>query len=296
MLNHNKCPLCGSGDIILLYECTDYLVSRERFPVYRCRSCTFIFTNNIPEEKEAARYYQSEEYISHSDNNNGLINSIYQYVRRWMLSSKLRMLKKESGLVKASVLDIGSGSGYFPAYLINKGWECQGIEISKEARHYAGERNNIGLKPPEDINNFENNSIDIVTMWHTLEHFYQPGEYLGSSYRILRDKGLLVIALPNHQSYDARKYREEWAAWDVPRHLWHHNIDTIKLLCDKYGFKLKSIYRLPFDAYYVSALTEKNKKSSIPLIKGFTTGFISWISSILIKRNTSSLVYIFRKD
>lgn len=295
MLKHNKCPLCGSDKIYVLYECKDHLVTGQEFPVSRCRACSFVFTNNYPEEKESGLYYTSDEYISHSDTTKGLINKIYHLVRKRMLSSKFRMLKKRSGLKLASVLDIGSGTGYFPLYLKKKGWECQGFEISENARKYAQSKNDLTLLPPDDIEVFEAGTIDIITMWHTLEHFYYPGEYLDSAYRLLKDGGLLVIALPNHWSYDAKRYREFWAAWDVPRHLWHHNSDTIQRLAEKYHFKLHSMKRLPFDAFYVSVLSEKYKKSSLPLIKGLMRGLLSWINSLVRIRESSSLVYIFRK-
>ena len=295
MLNHNKCPLCGSDEIYVLYECRDFLVTGKKFPLSQCRACNFIFTSNYPKEKDSGLYYKSDEYISHSDTEKGLINRIYHLVRKEMLSYKFRILKKESGLEKAYVLDIGSGTGHFPVYLKKKGWECQGIEISKDARDYAKRKNNLTLQPPGHIEHFESGSIDIVTMWHTLEHFYHPGIYLDEALRILKEEGLLVIAVPNHRSYDAKKYREFWAAWDVPRHLWHYNPDTIQKLAARHHFNLHLMKRLHFDAFYVSILSEKNKKSSLPLVRGFIAGFISWINSLANIRTTSSLLYIFSK-
>lgn len=293
---HNKCPLCGSVDIAVILECTDFLVSGEKFPVSRCGSCNFAFTNDYPPEDMAAGYYRSDEYISHSDTGKGLVNKIYHIARKIMLWRKYSMLKSLSAPGKASVLDIGSGTGYFPMYLRKKGWECQGIEISEEAREYARTNNSISLFSPGDIGTFGNNSMDIITMWHTLEHFYHPDEYLASSHHILKDKGLLVIAVPNHLSYDALRYGDMWAAWDVPRHLWHFNPDTISTMAGKHGFTLKAVRRLPLDAFYVSALSEKHKQSTLPFLRGLITGLISWMHSMLRIRKTSSLVYIFRKD
>lgn len=295
MLTHENCPLCGSNEIYVLYICTDFLVTGTKFPVSKCTNCGFIFTNNYPEEEESGRYYKSDEYISHSDINKGLLFRLYHHVRKLMLSSKLRILKQESGLKTASVIDIGSGTGYFPQFLIKKGWECHGIEINKEARAYAKSKNSLILYSPREIANFKPESIDIITMWHTLEHFYNPGEYLSSAYRILKKGGLLAVAVPNHWSYDAKKYRDLWAAWDVPRHLWHYNPETIEKMADKYHFNIRSIKRLHFDTFYVSVLSEKHKNSSLPLVKGFITGFISWINSLLRIKTSSSLLYFFSK-
>lgn len=292
---HNKCPLCGSGTISGLFECTDFLVTGDKFPVCSCSSCSFVFTDNYPRLEEAAAYYSSEEYISHSDTEKGILNKLYHRARSFMLSVKFRMLRKISGLESASVLDIGSGTGYFPLYLEKKGWQCCGIEISKEAREYALKKNKLSLLPPEAMNDLKRGSIDIITMWHTLEHFYDPPDYLDQAYNILKDKGLLIIAVPNHLSYDALKYGAFWAGWDVPRHLWHFNPATIKLLAGKHHFELLAMKSLPLDAFYVSVLSEKYRKSSLPLLRGFITGFLSWIYSVFNTGRSSSVVYFFRR-
>ncbi len=296
MISHNKCPLCGAGSIVVLHECIDFLVTGKQFPVCICSSCSFVFTNNYPEEQESAGYYQSEKYISHSDTKEGLMNKLYHLTRKLMLSTKFRLLMKVAGLKSAAVLDVGSGTGYFPMYLNNRGWLCQGIEISREAREFAQFKNDLSLLAPEAINDLKSGSMDIITMWHTLEHFFNPREYLDSAYRILKKEGLLVIAVPNHLSYDAEKYLDSWAAWDVPRHLWHFNPDTIQILANEYHFKLQSIKRLPLDAFYVSAMSEKYKKSFFPLFRGLITGFVSLVISIFNIKKTSSLIYFFRKD
>lgn len=296
MTRHNSCPLCGSESITLKYECTDFLVSGEKFPLHECSSCSFIFTGDVPAEEDSASYYQSDDYISHSDTSAGIINRLYHIARNCMLAAKFRMLRRETGLASASVLDIGSGTGYFPLYIRKKNWEVTGIEISKEARDYALSRNNLRLLPPGDINKLVPRSMDIITMWHSLEHIYHPGEALGSAYNILKENGLLVVALPNNLSHDAVKYRELWAAWDVPRHLWHFNPETIKLLAGQYHFKLKAIKRLPLDAFYVSALSEKHNNSNLPLVRAFITGLVSWTLSMFDIKKTSSLVYFFRKE
>ncbi len=295
MPDHNKCPLCGSAESVLLFECKDHLVTGEFFPLKKCKSCGFIFTDNYPDQNNAPAYYRSDEYISHTDANKGLVNKTYHLIRKWMLADKYKILKKESGLKTASVLDIGSGTGYFPSYLKHKGWSCSGIEISEEARSFARREKNVELLAPEDIDTFLNGSMDIITMWHTLEHFYKPGDYLQNAHRILNDKGLLVIAIPNNLSYDAGHYKAFWAAWDVPRHLWHFNPATIEKLSDTYGFRLIKKYRLPYDAFYISILSERYRNSKTPLLKGSLTGLISWIRSVFNIEKTSSLVYIFKK-
>lgn len=296
MPDHKSCPLCKSDNIEEVFKATDYLVSGQEFPLIKCSDCFFIFTNEYPPENQAANYYISGDYISHSDTSKGTINKIYHLVRGYMLKRKFSMLRRVSPAGKQSVLDIGCGTAYFPLYLNQKGWHCKGLEISDEARKFAYEKHGLTIDKPEKIVDFELGSFDIVTMWHTLEHFYDPDNYMKNVHRLLRKNGLLVIALPNNSSYDAGYYSKYWAAWDVPRHLWHFDPHTIERYAGGHGFAPVKTFRLPFDAFYVSVLSEKHKGSGTAVIKGFFRGFISWFTALTRQSRTSSLVYIFRKN
>ncbi|HUS86917.1 MAG TPA: class I SAM-dependent methyltransferase [Bacteroidales bacterium] len=295
MTEFKGCHNCGSKDNSVFIHCRDFFLSGEDFNIEKCNSCGFVFTANIPSEEVIQKYYRSKSYISHSDTRRGLTNRLYHIVRGWMLGRKLRLLKKASGKKVAKVLDIGSGTGYFQVYLTRKGWSVTGIEINSDTREYAKKNFSVESYSPDRMNQLDATSFDFITMWHTLEHFHDPEYYLKPAREILKDDGYLIIALPNHNSFDSEFYGKYWAAWDVPRHLWHFNPSSISTFIEKFGFKLRSAHRLPFDSFYISLLSERYRKSVFPVIQGSLIGFVSWITSLLRKKKSSSLIYIFEK-
>lgn len=291
----DKCPVCGQTDFNKVMTCTDHYATGESFDLYRCKKCGFLFTQNAPVEAEIGRYYESPDYISHSDTRKGLMNSVYHRVRKHMLSKKAGLVKACSNLKTGSILDIGTGTGYFACKMKENGWEVSAVEKSPKAREFAKEHFSIDVKSPEELFSFEDSSFDVVTLWHVMEHLEKLEKTWETINRILKENGVLIVAVPNCQSYDAMKYREMWAAYDVPRHLWHFTSSTIKSLAEKNGFVLAGKYPMPFDAFYVSMLSEKYKKNSFPFISGMITGARAWFSAISSKDKSSSIIYIFRK-
>jgi 2-polyprenyl-3-methyl-5-hydroxy-6-metoxy-1,4-benzoquinol methylase len=177
----------------------------------------------------------------------------------------------------------------------DKNWEITGIEVNDQARNIASSQNGITLLPGNPERIFPDASFDVITLWHVLEHLHNPGTYWEDFDQMIKPGGTLFIALPNPSSFDAGFYKQYWAAWDVPRHLWHFTPGNIIRMAERYGFKLKNIRRLPFDAFYVSILSEKYRKSAFPEVKGMVVGSASWLVSLFRKRKSSSLVYIFKK-
>ena len=296
MIHYNSCPHCNFSGIEVEQECLDHFISGEAFSIMKCANCGFLFTQDPPDENEIALYYKSEAYISHSDTSKGLLNKLYRHARRLMLSRKYSLIKSILGSGTGQILDIGSGTGYFQAYLTRKGWSATGIEINSDAREYAKRTFSVESYSPDQLIRFHSSSFDFITMWHSLEHFHDPGYYLKSAQNILKDNGYLIIALPNHNSFDAEFYGKYWAAWDVPRHLWHFGPSSVKAFIERFGFTLRSVHRLPLDSFYVSLLSERYRKSVFPLIQGSLIGFVSWITSLLRKNRSSSLIYIFEKS
>lgn len=290
-----KCPVCGHTDFSKVMTCTDHYATGESFDLYRCTGCDFLFTQNAPVEAEIGRYYETPDYISHSDTHKGLMNSVYHRVRKIMLQKKAELVEKSSGLSCGKILDIGTGTGYFINKMKENGWNVSAIEKSPQARMFAKEHFGIEVMSPENLFALEKKSLDVVTLWHVMEHLEQLNKTWDTIYSLLKDNGTLIIAVPNCKSYDAMKYKEMWAAYDVPRHLWHFTPSTINELATKHGFSLKEKYPMPFDAFYVSMLTEKYKKSLSPFISGLITGTKAWFSSIQSKEKSSSMIYIFRK-
>lgn len=294
-VTHNSCKLCGSSKISGLFICKDHFVSGEEFPVFKCHDCGFTFSNNYPDEEVIGEYYKSDNYISHSDTHIGLVNKLYHHARAIMLSRKYRIVGKYSRLKRGTLLDIGCGTGYFAKYMISKGWDVTGIEKDNQARLYAESVNKVKVFDNQELNNLEPSSYDCISLWHVLEHFHDPDSLLEIIVKSLKDNGIIVIALPNNNSFDASHYKAFWAAWDVPRHLWHFTSATITKYLQPFGLEIIAVKRLPFDAFYVSILSEKYKNGRPGLLKGLLVGTASWIRSLFDIKSTSSLVYIVRK-
>ncbi|MBK9272417.1 MAG: class I SAM-dependent methyltransferase [Saprospiraceae bacterium] len=243
---------------------------------------------------DAGFYYKSDQYISHTDSRKGLFNYLYHFVRSIMLGRKRRLLERWTKGRKA--LDIGSGTGYFMNELLQNNWEVSGIEISDQARAYCKEKFGLEVQSPEYLDNFPSaEKFNAITMWHVLEHVYDLPIILDKIGNLLFDDGILVVAVPNSQSYDAKHYQRFWAGWDVPRHLWHFNIGSLERLLLTHNLKIIQIKSMPMDGYYVSMLSEKNLKSGFYFIKGIIVGFIGQVLSLFDNRKSSSLIYVISK-
>jgi SAM-dependent methyltransferase len=295
MVHHNVCPLCLSANISLHFTCTDLFISKEAFQIYKCTECGFEFTQDYPEEWEIGKYYESEDYISHNDTSKRLSNKLYRLARKIMLRRKLTIIRKFTGLNKGSLLDIGSGTGHFSDTMKKAGWLVKGIEINEKARSYAKSTFGLEISGPENISTIQSYSFDCITLWHVLEHFHDPFRYTSEIVRLLKPGGVCVIALPNNRSFDAEHYGKYWAAYDVPRHLWHFNPETFRLFSEKTGLRVESERTLPLDVFYISVLSEKYEGSGLSFIKGIVTAIMFAFLSVLKKERSSSLIYILRK-
>ena len=218
---HTECPLCGSKKLQHQFSCKDQFATGEEFSICKCEDCSFVFTQNIPDENEIGRYYESPTYISHSDTNKGFINRCYHIVREIMLRRKAALVNSLVGSDKTHLLDYGAGTGYFARAMQRLDWDVTAIEKSEQARKYSQEQFGFEMLPVEALDDCEAGCFDVVTMWHVMEHIQDINGFWGKLHHILDDSGIAVIALPNSASYDAQAYREHWAAYDVPRHLWH---------------------------------------------------------------------------
>lgn len=294
--NVPKCPVCNSTAFSPFLVCTDFFVSGEEFPIKECSTCGLKITQDIENEENIGRYYQSEKYISHSNTSKGLVNSVYHAVRRYMLGRKRRLVEKVASLKAGRILDVGTGTAFFLNEMKAKGWQVTGTEKSSDARDFARKEFNLNNLPSEELFEIPKESFDVITLWHVLEHIHQLGENMNAFERLLSNKGKLIIAVPNSDSYDAKHYKAYWAAYDVPRHIWHFAPKQMKLLGEKHGFALKSLHSMPFDSFYVSMLSEKYKKSKFGLLKGMFYGKVSWIGSIFNPAKCSSVIYVFEKN
>lgn len=273
----------------------DNFLSNEEFDVFRCIDCGFIFTQDHPDEENISDYYKSEDYLSHNDNVKSLSAFLYRIARELMLKRKLRIIRKTSGLSTGVLLDIGSGSGHFAAFLKKHGWRVSGIEINKTVRERSSTEYDFPVFAPDQLSSLQSESFDCVTLWHSLEHFQDPFKYTNEIKRLLKPGGICILALPNSSSCDAEYYREFWGAWDVPRHLWHFRPETVRLFSEKSAFAVSGILRLPFDVYYVSTLSEKYRSAGLPMVSGLIKALWFSLLSVFRINNSSSLIYILNK-
>jgi 2-polyprenyl-3-methyl-5-hydroxy-6-metoxy-1,4-benzoquinol methylase len=295
MVHHNECPLCSSENVFMNFRCTDHFISKEVFELYKCTDCNFEFTQDYPEETEIGKYYESDQYISHSDTSKGFPNKIYRLVRNAMLRKKRGIIKSATGLKKGSILDIGSGTGHFAGTMKKAGWLVKGIEINEKVRNLSVSRFGLEIIGPGQISTLEANSFDCITLWHVLEHFHDPFKFAVEILRLLKPGGLCLIALPNCSSYDAKYYGQNWAAYDVPRHLWHFNPSSFRLFSEKTGFESENLRNLPLDVFYISILSERYKGSKFAFLTGILKALSFAFLSVFKKRRSSSVIYILRK-
>lgn len=293
---YQVCPICFSKEIYSDLSIKDFTVSHEKFEVFACKNCGGKFTQNIPTENEIGKYYQSEDYISHTDTQKGLINSLYQFVRNYTLSAKKNLVEKETGKKSGSILDIGCGTGAFLKTMKDASWESMGLEPDERARKIALEKNGIETAFPTHLFELEELSFDVVSMWHVLEHVHELHAYLEKIYSILKNDGLLLIAVPNFESSDAEHYQANWAAYDVPRHLYHFSPNSMKALLQQHKLEIVSQKHMPFDSFYVSMLSEKYAHDKSRLIAAFLQGGLSFMNALSKPEKCSSVMYLVRKQ
>lgn len=264
----------------------DFLVSGEPFSLMRDPDSELLVTTPRPDNLEA--YYQSEDYLSHNDSAKGLMAMAYRAVKKININRKIRLIDKYAGKQK-SLLDFGAGTGDLLQAARIKGYEIAGVEPNAQARKRAEEK---GISLNHDLPTGKR--YQIITMWHVLEHLPDPEKELGKIKDLLHDDGTIFMAVPNFNSYDAKYYGEFWAAYDVPRHLWHFSKKAMRLLTDKLGMEIEEIRPMRFDAYFISMLSEKYRSGSHRFLKA---AFMGWRSNWMGHRSGeySSLLYIIHK-
>lgn len=292
MLTIEKCLVCGSNHFEPFLVCKDYTVSQENFNIVSCKSCGFKFTNPRPEDSVIGNYYKAESYVSHSNTKKGIINKLYHLVRSYTLKKKVSLVN--SYVSRGTILDYGCGTGMFLKSCKDNGWESFGMEPDDSARKIASEHGLNVFSDKARIQTYiSDKQFSAITLWHVLEHVTDMNETLSFFKSKLKKDGVLIIAVPNHVSYDAKYYKEHWAAYDVPRHIYHFDVKSMSSLLSNSGFKLVETKGMKFDSFYVSMLSEKYKTGSMNLIKAFMVGLKS---NLKAKDSTmySSSIYIFK--
>lgn len=296
MIHYTNCPVCASANIVFKLNATDYTVSQKSFAIWHCNDCTLRFTQDVPEQNAIGPYYQSDNYISHSDIKKGFINTLYHLVRKRTLDKKRDLIIDQLGMTKGELLDIGCGTGAFLNTMKTAGWGITGLEPDDTARKKANDLYSIAPQSPEKLFELKQGTYHAITMWHVLEHVHELHAYIKQLANLITANGKIFIAVPNYTSKDADIYQEYWAAYDVPRHLYHFSPESMQQLLKTYNLKITSIKPMWYDSFYVSMLSEKYKNNGKGnIVKAFINGLISNLKAMGDKSKCSSVIYIISK-
>jgi 2-polyprenyl-3-methyl-5-hydroxy-6-metoxy-1,4-benzoquinol methylase len=267
----------------------DHSVSKETFDLYHDQTMDMLITYPQPSLENLGKYYESVDYISHTDSKRSLFEKAYHFVKSIALKNKLNLINSlQPG--KGRVLDIGAGTGDFLSVAKQNGWQTIGVEPSDKAKAIALKKE---VSFVEDTSELEGRSFDVITMWHVLEHVPDLDSQIKELKRLLKPNGSLIVAVPNFKSFDAKHYGAFWAAYDVPIHFWHFSKKAVKILFEKEGMELEKVHPMKFDSFYVSLLSEKYKFGKMNFVRAFLIGLKS---NLKAKRNFeySSHIYVLK--
>ncbi len=275
-------------------SCQDYTVSNQIFDLIYNEKMEMYETFPQPKIEDLGAYYESEDYISHTDSKKSLTDKLYQIVKSYTLNNKLKLINSFQTESK-NILDVGCGTGDFLLKCKNNGWDVTGVEPNKNANDLATSKlfESTTLKIHQNLFDLKQEKFDVITLWHVLEHVPNLEDYILKLKSLLKPDGILIIAVPNFKSYDAYYYKEFWAAFDVPRHLWHFSKKSIELLFSKIQMNVRKTNPMIFDSFYVSLLSEKHKNGQSNFLKAFLIGFLSNIKALRTKEY-SSRIYIIK--
>jgi SAM-dependent methyltransferase len=290
MMLREYCPSCGSGKSVLFISAKDFRVSNLQFDVHRCLDCGLHYTKAIPSSDSIGAFYKADSYDSHRMDNQSLISRIYRFVRKINVAKKVKWIRRYSR--QGLVVDYGCGLGHLVAALKKEGFQAEGYEIDSDVRALTKSQLKIETHALERFMDLKDESVDVLSMWHVLEHVYDLNDDFQQIVDKVAQNGTMIIAVPNFRSFDARFYKNYWEAYDLPRHLYHFDNHSIMSFASRFGLNLESKIPMRFDSYYVSMRSEKNKKYGF-VLRGVLMG---WISNVLaFKFGYSSHAYVFRK-
>lgn len=292
LIHYTNCPCCHSASIRYALEARDYTVSGETFSIWECTSCGLRFTQDVPSATAIGPYYQSEDYISHSNTSKGLVNRLYQAVRKRTLRAKRKLVERITGIREGFLLDVGSGTGAFLREMKKHGWNCTGLEPDTGAREVAREQFGVDLRDSSVLYALPAGRFHAITLWHVLEHVHDLHPYLEQLKALLAPGGKIFIAIPNYTSLDARVYGAFWAAYDVPRHLYHFSPDSLRKLAAVHGMQLQKMKPMWYDSFYISLLSRKYKHGKAGLVPAFWTGLRSNFGALAHTGRCSSVIYV----
>ncbi|CAM4151245.1 class I SAM-dependent methyltransferase [Zobellia roscoffensis] len=267
----------------------DFSITGEDFELLLDEELQMLVTK--PQPKDLQKFYESDAYISHTDSSKSVIDKMYQAVKKISLAQKVFLINRYANQNK-TLLDIGAGTGDFLLEAEKRNWSVNGVEPNQDARIRSREKKMELLSSIEEV---PNSKFQVITLWHVLEHLPNLDLQIAAIRERLENNGTLIIAVPNFKSYDAKHYKEFWAAYDVPRHLWHFSKEAIGKIFAKHDMQLMKTKPMWFDAFYVSILSEKYKTGKQNFIKAFFVGLYSNLVAVF-NGQPSSVIYILKKQ
>jgi SAM-dependent methyltransferase len=291
-IHYTYCPVCNSDKLKNIFPVKDYLQSGKKFMITECADCTLRFTQDAPDQEHIGAYYKSEDYISHTNTDKGLVNHLYQKVRNITMKQKAGIIKKYTGIQNGSLLDVGCGTGHFLHAMFRQGWKVAGLEPDADARAMAQQLYDVEIKPSHEIFSLREKQFQAITLWHVLEHVHQLHEYVAQLKNLLAADGRLFIAVPNYTSRDAKIYKQCWAAYDVPRHLYHFSPQSFNVLMQQHGLKIIKHLPMWFDSFYVSLLSSKNQSGKTNFANALLHGLSSNMNALRNVKECSSIIYV----
>lgn len=292
-----NCPVCNHTNTHIAIQSQDFSLTQAPFTIYHCDDCSFRFTSPVPSQAEIGQYYKFIEYISHTDVKEGWMNRMYHAVRTKTLLQKTKWVQSLFTGHKGHLLDIGAGTGAFVNAMQQKDWKVTGLEPDASTRDKAFENYQIHLASTDTIYDLPENEFEVISMWHVLEHVHDLKPYLRQCFKSLKHNGRLIIAVPNYTSFDAKFYKKYWAAYDLPRHLYHFSPASMATLLNELGFEIVTLKPMWYDSFYVSLLSEKYRQSGkFGLIRAGIIGLISNLYTLKDASKASSIIYEVRKQ
>ncbi|MCX6246351.1 MAG: class I SAM-dependent methyltransferase [Bacteroidetes bacterium] len=288
-----SCPLCGEINFIPFLQSNDFFLTQEEYTIVSCSSCGMKFVNPRPEPGEIGKYYESPEYVSHDTGKKNSLNFLYKRLRKISIERKYNLVKKHARGKK--LLDVGCGTGEFLFFCEKKGFKVTGIEPGEKPRSFAQLEYKLNVEAEGYLDQMVPQQFDVITMWHVLEHIHPLHERIDIILDIMKHDGTLIIAVPNCDSWDARYYGKFWAAYDLPRHLYHFSQETMKTLAQKHKLIIDEIIPMKLDAFYISLLSEKYSRGKQNFFRAFVNGVRSNSFANKSNNNYSSLIYVMKR-
>ena len=285
------CPVCGKSNFSPFLKSQDFFLTKEEHQIVFCNSCGLKFVNPRPDVKEIVKYYESPDYVSHGGKKNA-INFLYRQVRNFSVKKKYKLVEGQASGKK--IMDIGCGTGEFLFFCKQRGFDVTGIEPGMKPRMFAQKEYNLNVYEETWLDSLTKPEFDVVTLWHVLEHVHSLHQRMKKIIEIIKPGGSIIIAVPNSESWDAIYYGKFWAAYDLPRHLYHFSRESMQILAQTHGLKIESIIPMKLDAFYISLLSEKYANGKQNYFKAVVNGIRSNYFARRNKKNYSSLIFVIK--